>query len=73
VGQIIKILDDVARVVARLAPEPVCDTCIVQKLSLDDVALASHASHELAGSHGFERFRGACSLCDRSGMMIRRR
>lgn len=68
-----KILDDVVRFVARLAPEPVCDACIAQKLSLDDVALASHASHELAGSHGFERFKYACSLCDQSGMVIRRR
>lgn len=68
-GQIMKILDEVARFVARLAPEPVCDPCIAQKLSLDDVALASH---ELAGSHGFQRFKGVCSLCDQSGMVIRR-
>lgn len=67
------IVDDVARFVARLAPEPVCDSCIAQKLSLSDAALASHASHELAGSHGFERFKGACSLCEDGGMVIRRR
>lgn len=72
VDQIMKILDEVARFVARLAPEPVCDPRIAQKLSLDDVALASDASHELAGSHGFERFKGVCSLCYQSGMVIRR-
>ncbi|WP_257538974.1 hypothetical protein [Sphingobium sp. CFD-1] len=67
-----KILDDVARFVARLASEAVCDGCIAQKRSLADVALASQASHELAGSHGFERFKGVCSMCDEGGMMIRR-
>ncbi|WP_375197255.1 hypothetical protein [Sphingobium sp.] len=72
VGQIMKILDEVARFGARLAPEPVCDPCIAQKLSLDDMALASDASHELAGSHGFERFKGVCRLCDQNGMVIRR-
>src|SRR3546814_18814464 len=55
---------DLARFVARLAPEPVCDLCIAQKRSLEDVALASHASHEMAGSHGFEPFQGVCSLGD---------
>jgi hypothetical protein len=64
---------DLARFVACLAPEPVCDLCIAQKRSLDDVALASHASHELAGSHGFEPFEGVCSLCDQGDMVIRRR
>jgi len=44
-----KILDDVARFVARLAPEPVCDPCIARTLALEEAALAGQASHELAG------------------------
>ena len=68
-----KILDDVARFVARLAPEPVCDLCIAQKPALEEAALAAQASHELAGSQGYERMKGVCSLCGEHGMVIHRR
>jgi hypothetical protein len=57
--------DAVARVqafIGRLAPEAVCDDCIALRLELADLD-ASYASRELAGSAGFERRKGECSLC----------
>ena len=57
--------DAVARVqafIGRLAPEAVCDDCVAHRLELADLD-ACYASRELAGSAGFERRKGECSLC----------
>ena len=57
--------DAVARVqafIGRLAPKAVCDDCIAHRLELADLG-ASYASRELAGTAGFERQKGECSLC----------
>ena len=57
--------DVVTRVQAfiqRLTPEAVCDDCISRHLELVDLD-ASYASRELAGTAGFERQKGECSLC----------
>jgi hypothetical protein len=48
--------------IARLAPKAVCDDCIAHRLELADLD-AGYASRELAGSAGFERRKGECSLC----------
>ena len=57
--------DAVARVqafIGRLAPEAVCDDCVAHRLELPALG-ASYASRELAGTAGFERDKGECSLC----------
>ena len=58
--------DTVARVqafIGRMAPEAVCDDCLAQRRELADLD-ASYTSRELAGWAGFERQKGACSLCE---------
>ena len=67
------IIDDVASFVSRLSPESVCDDCITAKLGLSVRQHANHKTRELAGSNGFERRKGACSLCGITKLVIRRR
>ena len=66
------VLDDVAAFVARLAPEPVCDDCIAERLSLSVRQHANHKSRELAGSGGYERRKAPCSLCGGEKLVIRK-
>ena len=66
------ILEDVARFVRRLSPEPVCDACIVERLSPVDSGEVARSTLELAGSTGFERRREPCSLCGSDRMVIRK-
>lgn len=66
------ILADVRAFVSRLSPEPVCDDCIAERLSLSVRQHANHKSRELAGSDGFERRKGTCSLCDGEKLVIRK-
>lgn len=65
--------NDVERFVARLAPAPVCDDCIAERLSLNVRQHANHTTRELAGSGGFERQKDACSLCGATKLVIRKR
>lgn len=69
-GDDMTILDDVARLVIRLSPEPVCDDCIADKLDLSVRQHANHKTRELAGSNGFTRSKGACSLCGATKLVI---
>ena len=69
----LSVVDDVARFVARLAPEPVCDDCIADRLALSVRQNAITATRELAGSGGFERAKEPCSLCGAITLVIRRR
>lgn len=57
------VLDRVRAFVERLTPEPVCDDCIAERLSLSVRQHANHKTRELAGSPGFERRKDSCSLC----------
>lgn len=66
------VLDDVARLVTRLSPEPVCDDCIADRLSLSIRQHANHKTRELAGSGGFERKKDVCSLCGAGKLVIRK-
>lgn len=65
------VLDDVRRFIARLAPGAVCDDCIAERLGLSLRQHANHKTRELAGSGGFERHKGACSLCGADKLVIR--
>lgn len=66
------VLDDVRNLIARLAPDPVCDDCIADRLGLSVRQHANHKTRELAGTGGFERRKGICSLCGAEKKVIRR-
>jgi hypothetical protein len=62
----------VRRLVERLAPAPVCENCIADRLSLaltDDLRAALGA---LTAERGFGRQRDHCSLCDEERAVISR-
>ena len=67
------ILNDVERLVRRLAPEAVCDDCIAERLALSVRQHANHKTREIAGSNGFVRSKDACSLCGAIKLVIRHR
>jgi len=54
-GDDLTVLEQVRRLIERLAPEPVCDDCITQRLGLSVRQYATHKMRELAGTRGFER------------------
>ncbi len=66
------VLDDVRRFITRLAPAAVCDDCIAERLDLSIRQHANHKTRELAGSKGFERQKGICSLCGSDKLVIRK-
>ena len=66
----ITILDQVARLITRLAPEPACDDCIADRLDLADRQYASQKTRELAATNGFSRRKNACSLCGATKLVI---
>lgn len=57
------VLDRVRAFVGRLAPEPVCDGCIADRLGLSVHQHADRKARELAGMGGFVRAKGRCGLC----------
>ena len=65
------VLEHVSRFVTRLSPEPVCDDCIAERLELP-VRQHANKSRELAGSGGFQRQKGTCSLCGAEKLVIRK-
>lgn len=65
------VLDRVRALIERLAPEPVCDDCITDKLELTVRNQANRKTRELAGSHGFERRKARCALCGSEKLVIR--
>ena len=64
--------DDVRKLIERLAPNPVCDTCVADRLGLADHQEASIAANELAGSSQFERRPDTCALCAATKLTTRR-
>ena len=67
------ILEQVRKLVERLAPDPICDDCITEKLGLSLRQHADQQTRELAGRDGFERTKGACAICGSDKLVIRRR
>ena len=65
------VLDDVAALIRRLAPEPVCDDCITERLKLTVRQHAITGTRELAGTGGFRRAKDCCSLCSENKLVIR--
>jgi hypothetical protein len=66
------VLDKVRAFVVRLAPAAVCDDCIAERLELSVRQHANHKTRELAGSQGFVRAKGPCSLCGSDKLVISR-
>ena len=66
------ILDEVTRLVERLAPEPICDDCIAEKLGLSVRQQANHKTREIAGMNGFERRKDLCSICSGEKLVVRK-
>jgi len=54
------VIDDVRALVDRLAPAPICDDCIADRLGLSVRQHANRKTRELAGSNGFERRKDIC-------------
>lgn len=67
------VLQDVKKLVARLSPEPVCDSCLTTTLGISALVHADHAARELAGTNGYERSKNACCLCGETRMVIARK
>lgn len=65
-------LDKVRGLIERLAPEPICDDCIAEKLTLGWSSQANVAARELAGTQGFERRSDMCVLCGGVRIVTRR-
>lgn len=65
------VLDSVRALIGRLAPRPICDDCIAEKLNLSMRQHANQKTRQLAGSDGFERRRDLCSLCSGEKLVTR--
>ena len=66
------ILEAVRRFVERLAPTPVCDDCLAERIDQSGADGVRTAIGELAVERGFDRMRDACGLCGTSRMVIRK-
>lgn len=67
------VLEQVKALIERLAPAPICDDCITEKLGLSVRQHANHKTRELAGEQGFERVLAPCAMCATTKKVIRRR
>ena len=66
------VLAKVRALIERLAPAPVCDDCITERLGLSVRQHANRKTRELAGSDGFERGIDTCALCGATKKVIRK-
>lgn len=67
------VIDEVRKLIERLAPEPICDDCIAEKLGLSVRQHANHKTRALAGSGGLERGKDVCAICGATKLVIRKR
>lgn len=65
-------LMSVRRLVERLAPAPICDACVAERLTLPVNDELHAVLGELAVERGFDRERAPCSLCERAGPVTRK-
>lgn len=65
--------ETIRRLVERLSPAPICETCVALHLTLpmDDSLRADLG--ELAVERGFERSRAPCGLCEQDQIVLRKR
>lgn len=67
------LLKEIRALVERLAPEPVCDDCITERLGLSGTQHADEKTQELAGEPRFERSVAPCAMCGATKKVIRRK
>ncbi|WP_034161487.1 hypothetical protein [Sphingomonas sp. ERG5] len=65
-------INDILKLIERLAPDPVCDDCIAERLQLADLQKVRIATNALAGTSRFERCSDTCALCDHKKLATRR-
>jgi hypothetical protein len=65
------VLEEVAGLIKKVAPDAICDDCIADKLSLSVRQHANHKTRELAKLRGFMRGEGKCSFCGSDKKIIR--
>ncbi|MEQ9661878.1 MAG: hypothetical protein RLN87_04925 [Parasphingopyxis sp.] len=65
------VLEQVRALIERLAPDPICDDCIADKLNLSVRHHTNHKTRELMGEPGFERRLDECAMCGKSKKVIR--
>jgi hypothetical protein len=66
------ILDQIRRFIAQLAPAPVCDGCIAERLEIVPSDELRSYIGELAGTRDYRRERDSCSLCGSTGPVLRK-
>lgn len=67
------VADKVEALIGRLAPEPICDECIVERLGLSALHQASQRTRALAGMRGYERYEDDCAICGATKTVTRRK
>ncbi len=67
------VIDKVSALIRRLAPEPICDDCITERLGLSVRQHANIKTRELAGQAGFERRKDVCAICGATKIVIHRK
>lgn len=65
-------IDDIRAPIDRLAPAPICDDCISDRLGLSVRRHDNHKTGKLADSNGFEYCKDICSMCYGEKLLIRR-
>jgi hypothetical protein len=66
------ILNQIRRLVLRLAPAPVCDGCIARQLNLTASDEFRSCIGELAAERDCRRERDACALCKVQSPVLRK-
>lgn len=66
------VVERVRGLIERLAPQPICDECVAEKLDLPWTAQANQAARELAGADGFERRSDICTICGAPRVVTRK-
>ncbi|MBV1687701.1 hypothetical protein KRR38_08440 [Novosphingobium sp. G106] len=66
------ILETVRRWIERLAPAPVCDDCLAERIDMARPEDVRPAVGELAATRDFSRERGTCGLCGEHRAVIRK-
>lgn len=72
-GQMIDILGQVRRLTQRLAPTPVCEQCLVERIEDAPVDMVHMSLSELAVERGFGRENDVCGLCGEQRLVIKRK
>ncbi|MCW1430902.1 hypothetical protein OLX23_17470 [Novosphingobium sp. JCM 18896] len=65
-------LERVRRLVERLAPTPVCDECIADRIDDAHLEEVRPCTQELTAERGFVRDNDACGLCGERHTVIRK-